>query len=284
MLLPTVDHLQASLFQGTVTLRMVHRGPAVLDTAYLEAPHLVWELVWTLSMYTENVEYSTHMVDIRGHSISYNHWYYMYKRQIKYYKGQTTNQKTLCKTFADRAVQLHFVQTFLECNTQIHLRSPTRQIMQSLLQVKSVEGALHFNSSQQPRLATVSCWGVGIVLGAPHFITLSDRQLHDIYHWLTRFYPDKDFPRLAQAHTRVLHNNCYNLAPVYWKSEHVTTSDNDQPQEWVLQISAIIVYRPVYNQYYHFLDGNYYIADSPWGMEVVAWTTYEYNTPLPGCP
>ena len=32
--------------------------------------------------------------------------------------------------------------------------------------------------------------------------------------------------------------------------------------------------RPVYNQYYNFLDGNYCVADYPWGMEVVAWTTF----------
>ena len=38
----------------------------------------------------------------------------MYERLVSFYKQQTTNQKNLCKTFADRAAQLAFVDEYLE--------------------------------------------------------------------------------------------------------------------------------------------------------------------------
>ena len=37
----------------------------------------------------------------------------MYERLVRYYNRQT-NMKCLCKTFADRAKQLHFVNAYLE--------------------------------------------------------------------------------------------------------------------------------------------------------------------------
>ena len=119
---------------------------------------ILYESLYGLGACSENVEYSTHMVeDISRHSIPDNYWCYMYERQVKYYKWQTTNQKTLCKTFGDRSAQLHFVQTFLESNTQpipdqfeapnlIDIAAPP-----VLLQARSVEEVLHlkqFLSSQ----------------------------------------------------------------------------------------------------------------------------------------
>lgn len=76
--------------------------------------HVEYEALYGLSACTENVEYSRHMVeDVGRHSTPDNYWCHMYERMVKYYKQQTTNMKSLCKTFADRAAQLHFVQTYL---------------------------------------------------------------------------------------------------------------------------------------------------------------------------
>ena len=75
--------------------------------------HLLWrhailyEEFYGLSACTENVEYTLHMPeDIVRHSTPDNYWCYLYERQVRYYKRQTTNMKSLCKTFADRAKQL----------------------------------------------------------------------------------------------------------------------------------------------------------------------------------
>lgn len=190
--------------------------------------------------------------------------------------------KTLCKTFADRAAQLHFVQTYLDCNIPPipdSLEVPSLRDIAFppiLLQAKSTEATRlkQFLSSQDlpPSIAQA-----GIVLGTPHFITLSDRQLHDIHQWWTRFNPNSNLlpnlPRVAQTYTRVLHNNDYYLATVYRKNEHVIITDFNQPQEWVMQISAIIGYGPVCNKYYHFLDGKYYVAKTSHGEAVIdPWT------------
>ena len=64
---------------------------------------------------SENLEYSFHLSsDIRCHSSSDNYWCFVYERLVQFYKLQSTNQKTLCKTFADRTAQLYFVEYFLE--------------------------------------------------------------------------------------------------------------------------------------------------------------------------
>ena len=82
-----------------------------------------------------------------------------------------------------------------------------------------------------------------------------------------------NLPQVAQTYTRVLHINDYDFATVYRKNEHVIVSDYDQPQEWVIQGTAILVYGPICNKYYHFLDGNYYIAKISCGVPVIdQWT------------
>ena len=79
--------------------------------------------------------------------------------------------------------------------------------------------------------------------------------------------------RVAQTYTRVLRINDYDFATVYRKNEHVIVSDYDQPQEWVMQVTAILVYGPICNKYYHFLDGNYYVAKTSCGVPVIdQWT------------
>ena len=75
---------------------------------------ILYEELYSIKACTENVEYSLHMPeDVNRHSTLDNYWCYLYERQVKYYKQQTANMKSLCKTFADRAYQLQFVKTFL---------------------------------------------------------------------------------------------------------------------------------------------------------------------------
>ena len=74
-------------------------------------------------------------------------------------------------------------------------------------------------------------------------------------------------------YTRVLRINDYDFTTVYQKNEHVIVSDYDQPQEWVMQVTAILVYGPICNKYHHFLDGNYYVAKTSCGVPVIdQWT------------
>ena len=65
---------------------------------------ILFEELYGLSACTKNLEYSLHMTeDIHRHSLLDNYWCYLYERQVKYYKQQSSNMKLLCKTFADRA-------------------------------------------------------------------------------------------------------------------------------------------------------------------------------------
>ena len=61
-----------------------------------------------------------------------------------------------------------------------------------------------FLSSQNLLESVAQVYKVGIVLGAPHFTTLSDRQLKDIYQWLTRLCPNTALPTsLPEWHKRI---------------------------------------------------------------------------------
>ena len=78
---------------------------------------VLYEELYGLSACSENLEYSLLMPeDITRHSTLDNYWCFVYERQVKYYKRQTTNMRSLCKTFADRAAQLQFVQVNLDTN------------------------------------------------------------------------------------------------------------------------------------------------------------------------
>ncbi len=247
--------------------------------------HIDYENLYGLSACTENVEYSLHLVeDVSRHSAPDNYWCYLYERQVKYYKHQTTNMKTLCKTFSDRAAQLHFVQTCLStmCAQDLHVDAASNRHEQDpvLLQARSLEQALKLkqdvaSTDMPPAVARV--YDSGVVLGCPRFTTLSDRQFRDIQHWLSSFYPNKQLPsqlpRIVQTYSRVLKSNVYDFAVVYRKNECVIISDYDQPQEWVMQVTELMVYGPVFNEFHHFIDGEYLVAKSVRG-EVVTdkWT------------
>ena len=78
-----------------------------------------YESIYGISACTENVEYSLHMAeDVRHHSTLDNNWCYLYERLVKFYKHQTTNMKSMCKTFSDRAHQLHFAESYLELHEE----------------------------------------------------------------------------------------------------------------------------------------------------------------------
>ena len=192
---------------------MVHRASAVSEGSHLEAPRLTRELVWTKCLYRKCGH--THVVeDVSHHSIPDNYWCYMYERQVKYYKRQTTNMKTLCKTLADRAAQLQFVQSYLDCNIP-----PARD-----------------------RFEVPSSSDIAI---PP--VLLQARSMEDA----------TSLPRVAQTYTRVLCINDYDFA------------------------TAILVYGPICNQYYHFLDGNYYVAKTSGGIPVIdQWTKQPYKEAL----
>lgn len=58
----------------------------------------------------------------------------------------------------------------------------------------------------------------GIMLGAPPFILLTDRQLRDIKHWISTLEPDRELPEslpsVANSYSRTLQTSDFDLASV----------------------------------------------------------------------
>ena len=67
------------------------------------------------------MECSVHMADdIERHSTLDNYWCFVYKHLVKFYKQQTTIMRSPCKTFADRAQQLRFVDMYIETHAPLN--------------------------------------------------------------------------------------------------------------------------------------------------------------------
>ena len=235
--------------------------------------HIEYEHLYGLSACTENVEYSLHIPkDIERFSLPDNYWCYMYERQVKFYKKQTTNMKSLCKTFADRAAQLSFTKSYLATrgSEQEASRFDLVQISQKpvLLQAKSHSEAIQLKEhiGQHDLSPEVCCaYENGIMLGAPRFVILTDRQLRDIRHWVSTLEPGKQLPdslpSVASSYPRSLKTSPFDLATVFRREEYVVVTDFDEPaQEWAMQLSEFLVYGPVFDRYYYFIDGSYFVA------------------------
>ena len=109
----------------------------------------------------------------------------------------------------------------------------------------------------------------GIMLGAPQFVVLSRRQLQDIRHWISILDPGKEIPEhlpsTANSYPRIWKISDYDLGTVFRKEEYVLLSDYDQPKVWLMQISNFLVYGPIFNKCYQFIDGSYFVAKTVHG-------------------
>ena len=234
--------------------------------------HIRFEDLYGMGSCTENMESSLHMVeDIYRHSSLDNYWCYLYERLVKYYKHQTTNKKNMCKTFCDRACQLHFTEVYLQTHTG-HFEPMSGRFQMAeiekepiLLKAKSAKDATELKeylSSRDMPEKVETAYKSGIVIGTPKLFHLEPRQLSDIKHWLSleRSDLDGDLPSIAYSCTRVMKSNDHHLATIFRTGEHIIISDSSLPQEWVMKIQQFIIYGPICGNYHLFVDGDYYIA------------------------
>ena len=219
-----------------------------------------------------NVEYSLHMTeDIRRHGPLDNYWCFMYERNVKYYKQQTTNMKSMCKTFADRETQLHFARVFLgtNClplNTQTFCLSSLKK-EPILLKASSVDEAIslkEFIESKSNEIHLAEALGNGILLGAGSFITLTQQQQNDITYWVRKNgVTPLGWCNYCISFKRIVRVTDFVVAIVFRKGENAVLRDSDYvDREWVVEIKSFLVYGPLNGRYFYFVDGVYYVAKS----------------------
>ena len=233
---------------------------------------IMYEEIYGLAACTENVEYSLHMPeDVQRHSTPDNYWCFMYERLVRYYKRQTTNMKVLCKTFADRANQLHFVNTYLDAHitstptTNFSIETISKTPV--LLNTKTASSAIELKeylSSVEVSLEVQRCLASGIMIGCEQTISLQDRQMNDVQYWLQQEGISlSDIPNVAPSFKRVLKLTDYGIGKIFRVGEYVTLRDTvDDSREWLLEIVMFIAYGPVNGQYHFFVEGKYFISKS----------------------
>ena len=152
--------------------------------------------------------------------------------------------KVLCKTFADRAAQLRFVNTFLSTNA-CAVCSPERLESREahVLTATSLEAAIKLkNSLSQERATNQHSLENGIFLGRPSFKVLSDQELADIRYWL-RSIGGCQSPNACRTYSRFLGTGDYDLSVVYHGGENVIATHAVHPdQEWLATITHLMVY------------------------------------------
>ena len=102
----------------------------------------------------------------------------------------------------------------------------------------------------------------GIVIGSGRLVTLSDRQLRDVLHWIKEAYPDvtaEECTNIAKRFSRILINNDIEMGTVYRISDTIAIRDALSPHtEWVMELKDMFVYGSVRNSYFTFVDGEFY--------------------------
>ena len=247
--------------------------------------HILFEDLYGMGSCTENVESSLHMVeDIYRHSSLDNYWCYLYERLVKYYKNQTTNKKNMCKTFSDRASQLHFIETYLHTHSDPLESTVERFQMVDIekepifLRAKSAKDAAdlkEYLASKELPEKVEAAYKSGIIIGTPKLFHLESRQLADIKYWLStaRRNLDCDLPPIAYSCTHVMKSNDDHLATIFRTGEHIIISDSTLPQEWAMKIHQFIIYGPIFGSYHLFVDGLYYAAKASHGNTIMdKWT------------
>ena len=158
---------------------------------------ILLESLYGIKACTENVECSVHMADdISRHSSLDNYWCFVYERLVKYYKNQTSNMKQLCKTFAKRAGQLRFVNTYLEtthCDLdkqENHRNIPVPSSL-TVLEAKTEEQAIKLKEDLSVKYDSMDeqskkQYRNGIVVGCSKCFMLSARQKSDVLYWIHR--------------------------------------------------------------------------------------------------
>ena len=294
MIAPYVLHsiIPKPAYECFCTLTRIHQlvmsRPSVVEGWTSEHEVLLKQLLWRhavlyenyygTSACSENVEYSLHLTeDIVRHSTPDNYWCFLFERMVSIHKQQTTNMKQLCKTLANRCAQLQFVNTYLETHEtpsslpkmSFDLEEIARKPV--MLHARSIENALalkEFLSTHVQNLPTVvqQHYDSGIVLGSSHEVVLSNRQVRDVQVWLERDQALQNTPQLptvSQSFKRILKMDHTDYAVTYRTGEHVVLRDaQNENLEWVMKVTQFILYGPINDRYYMFVDGTYYAAKS----------------------
>ena len=226
---------------------------------------------------TENVECSVHMADdIERHSTLDNYWCFVYERLVKFYKQQTTNMRSLCKTFADRAQQLRFVDMYIETHAPLNAEKVDFNLQEHeklmILHTKTEQKGMElkdFLTSVEddclPAAIKEQYQHNGIFLGSKVF-KLLEQQKADVSFWTQHQNPGtlistEELGDLANCYGRALKVSQLHKATVFRENEHVILLDADvEGREWVMKIKQLFTYGPILSKYYCFVDGEYYVA------------------------
>ena len=147
----------------------------------------------------------------------------------------------MCKTFADRAAQLAFVEEYLELHplSSCHPESSAFSSLSAepvVLAERTVDNAFtlkEYITANEERVpeAVIQQYQSGILLGAPSFTVLTEQQLADVKFWLEKrgHMSSQLTSTVAQGYHRLLKSNDPNMATTYRAGETIVIRDTEVP-------------------------------------------------------
>ena len=208
--------------------------------------------------------------DIGRFSALDNYWCYVFERLVQYYKLQTTNNRSMCKTFADRAKQLLFVNLYLEMKEGAeskHVSVPiySHPFLHSSTYAEAI--ALKERIMDDSDTLMHTKLGDGIMIGKESILLLDTQQIADLEYWIQAdnlsptLVSTHDMLNVARGFKKIVKINSYGIASLHRVGEYVAVQDHlSVSMEWIVQITGFIVYGPVNNEYAQFYNGIYFAA------------------------
>lgn len=183
--------------------------------------------------------------------------------------------KNVAKTFITRAAQLRFVTNYLSTHSSQSVEPEASEPCPLKCSTMDAANALYSKLSKE---GSHGLKETGILIGSGKVTTLSTRQTRDIKHWVLETtqanLPDDSFPQIAQSFSKILVPNKIDVPSVYRVGDTVIIKDAyADDSEWISEITSIILYGPVENKYFTFVDGKYYAPQVIRGVfSLESWT------------
>lgn len=252
---------------------------------------LVWkhavmaEEYYGLDFCSENLEYSTHIVsEIERHSSPDNYSCELYERAIRSHKLQKHNAKGIEKTYAERESIRHFINAYqLEHGSlstygegkhyKFNIQATLDNHVSFYFHEKSIEAATTLleecDGHESPLVQHAISHGVAV--GKIKRQHIYGHQLNDIKRYFCREFPNAEIavPDIVKLPSSVIMFDEFGqVIKVCKGSICVVSGGQDAREEWVIEISKIVIVGPIEQCYFTFIDGRYFIPAFSNGIAV----------------
>ena len=247
------------------------------------------EELYGVAYCSENVEYAVHLPEVvRRHSSPDNYSCEMYERVIRSHKRQTTNSKSLEQTYVERENIRLFLSIFEQKNgpaSMLHIDEQSYEFelgdyvnpQPVMLKEKSIAKATQLMkdlSTSNMNASVENAIENSVIVGSVKRRRVTRNQRDELQRLAQYLNPQQNVytDNLNFAH-KLLKWDCNGYLQQFEVGETCVMSSQEEDEEWIVTITALILLGPVSGRYIAVVDCEFYVPG--WNRRVVAvhpWT------------